>query len=265
MKRDAAWTAAGCLALALAWEAGARLVGSELILPGPRSVFSGLLELAASERFPAALLGSLARVAAALALSVPAAVAVGLASGLDARARAFFRPLFAVVGATPVLSIILIAILVFGQDRTPVFAAFLMIFPVMAAAAAEGARATDPRLVEAARAFGLSRTTRLFRLYLPSLAPYLAAGTRASLSLGWKVVVAAEVLAQPARSLGAGMQAAKANLETAELFAWTAAAVLASAATEAAPAFLARVLRSARGRAASAGRSRGGEGTWRSS
>jgi NitT/TauT family transport system permease protein len=48
------------------------------------------------------------------------------------------------------------------------------------------------------------------------------------------VVVAAEVLAQPVRALGTGMQNAKAQLETPELFAWTAAAVLLAGTTDAA-------------------------------
>jgi NitT/TauT family transport system permease protein len=65
-----------------------------------------------------------------------------------------------------------------------------------------------------------------------TLIPYLLAGARSSLSLCWKVIVAAEVIAQPARSLGAGMQAAKAMLETTELFAWTAATVLLAGLTE---------------------------------
>ena len=46
---------------------------------------------------------------------------------------------------------------------------------------------------------------------------------------GRKVVAAAEVLVQPARALGTSMQMAKAQLETAELFAWTLATILAAA------------------------------------
>jgi NitT/TauT family transport system permease protein len=191
-----------------------------------------LSSLACTERFLLAALGSTIRVAAGLAIAVPIAALVGIASGLDARVRAFVRPLFSVVAATPVLSVILIALLWFGQERTPVFTAFLMVFPVMAANATEGVRAADSRLLEAARVYDLSRRARLRHLYLPTLAPYLLAGARSSLSLCWKVVVAAEVIAQPTRSLGAGMQAAKAMLETTELFAWTAATVLLAGLTE---------------------------------
>jgi NitT/TauT family transport system permease protein len=48
----------------------------------------------------------------------------------------------------------------------------------------------------------------------------------------WKVVVAAEVLVQPLFALGTGMQRAKAALDTAELFSWTVAAVIAAALSE---------------------------------
>jgi NitT/TauT family transport system permease protein len=61
----------------------------------------------------------------------------------------------------------------------------------------------------------------------------MKAALRSSLSLSWKVVVAAEVLVQPVLSMGSGMQRAKANLETAELFAWTIATVAAAGLSEA--------------------------------
>jgi NitT/TauT family transport system permease protein len=59
--------------------------------------------------------------------------------------------------------------------------------------------------------------------------PFITGSLYAGLSLCWKVVAAAEVLVQPARALGTGMQMAKAQLETAELFAWTLATILAAA------------------------------------
>jgi NitT/TauT family transport system permease protein len=75
----------------------------------------------------------------------------------------------------------------------------------------------------------MSRKEQFCSLYLPGIAPFVLGGLRSGLSLCWKVVVAAEVLLQPRRALGTGMQAAKAQLETAELFAWTAGTVIAAA------------------------------------
>ncbi|MFA6505185.1 MAG: ABC transporter permease subunit [Treponemataceae bacterium] len=229
---SAVWTILGILAVALGWEFAARSLGSELILPGPLPVARRFLTLLTDPRFPPAVGASLLRVIYGFLLALPAALLIGVPAGLDARARAFIRPLFSVISSTPVLSIILIALLWFGPDRVPVFTSFLMIFPVLTGNVMEGVRSTDPRLVEFAHAYRFSRKDLFAHLYLPSIMPYLLAGTRSSLALSWKVVVAAEVLSQPARALGTGMQAAKAQLETTELFAWTAAAVILAATTD---------------------------------
>jgi len=223
------WTLAGVAFLLLLWEFAARIYGSGLILPGPLPVLGRLASLIGNARFLEALGGSFLRVMGGIFIAVPLGIAAGIAAGLDRRIRYFLKPLFSVISATPVISVILIAFLFLGAGRTPVFTAFLMIFPVMAATTIEGINNTNPRLKELFTAFSMSRAETLRYLYIPSLIPFILAGLKSSLSLCWKVVVAAEVIVQPLRSLGAGMQQAKAQLETPELFAWTTATVCAAA------------------------------------
>jgi NitT/TauT family transport system permease protein len=231
-KKQILWTSAGIAFLLALWELGARFFGSLLILPGPLPVLGSLIRLLRNRRFLQALGGSLLRVLAGIAIAVPLGAAAGIAAGLDGRVRAFLKPLFSVISATPVVSVILIAFLFLGSGRTPVFTAFLMVFPVMASNTIEGIGSTDPKLKELFTAFKMSRAETLRYLYIPSLVPFILAGLRSSLSLCWKVVVAAEVMVQPLRSLGAGMQQSKMQLETPELFAWTAATVIAAAGTQ---------------------------------
>jgi NitT/TauT family transport system permease protein len=107
-----------------------------------------------------------------------------------------------------------------------------MVFPVMAANTLEGVRMTDGGLKELFTIYKIKALDTLRYLYIPSLGPFILGGLRSSLSLCWKVVVAAEVLVQPLRSLGTGMQQAKAQLATPELFAWTVATVAAAALTQ---------------------------------
>jgi NitT/TauT family transport system permease protein len=240
-KQQYCWGLAGTAALLAAWEIGARLSGSALIFPGPALVARRFLELLHTARFHRALGGSFLRVLLGILLSVPLGTALGILAGLDQRIGAFLSPLFAAIAATPVMSVILIAFLAFGSERTPVFAAFLMVFPVMAANAVAGVRSVDPKLRELFVLYRLSREETIRRLYLPALVPFILGGLRSSLSLCWKVVVASEVLVQPLLALGTGMQRAKAQLETPELFAWTAATVIAAALTEAAATALLRL------------------------
>jgi len=223
------WTLLGITSLFVLWELASRLYGASFILPAPVPVLANLASLMWSRAFLLALGNTFLRVMLGIAVALPVAVALGLAAGLDGRIEAFLRPLFSVVAATPVISVILIAFLLLGSGGTPVFTACLMVFPVMAANALEGVRCVDPKLKELFSAFGLDRRARIRFLYLPSLAPFIVGGIRSSLSLCWKVVVAAEVLVQPLAGLGTGMQMARAHLRSPELFAWTFATILAAA------------------------------------
>ena len=226
------WIASGIIFLLLVWDIAARIFGSDIILPGPLPVLGRLAALVPTRRFLVALGNSFLRVTGGIVIAVPLGITAGIAAGLNRRVRFFIQPLFSVISATPVISVILIAFLFLGSGRTPVFTAFLMVFPVMTSNVIEGINSTDPKLKELFTAFRMSRAETLRYLYVPSLVPFIMGGLRSSLSLCWKVVVAAEVLVQPAMSLGAGMQQAKSRLETPELFAWTAATVCAAALTQ---------------------------------
>jgi NitT/TauT family transport system permease protein len=235
MKKSlASYTIAGILILLIFWQIASAFAGSELLVPGPLPVLKKFIGISVTERFLLSLWGSFYRVILAMLISVPLGLIMGMAAALDKRAGAALKPLFQVISATPVMSIILIAFLWFGQERTPVFTAFLMIFPVIAANTIEGIKAIDPKLKELFKIYNLSLKERFISLYIPGIAPFVLGGLRSGLSLCWKVVVAAEVLVQPRFSLGAGMQSARAQFETAELFAWTAGTIIAAAMSQAA-------------------------------
>jgi len=223
------WTGAGVLFLLLFWEIASLIAASALIMPGPLSVFERFIRLITTRTFFQALAGSAGRVVLAMVISVPLGIILGILAALDKRASSFLSPLFQVISATPVIPLILIAFLWFGQERTAVFIAFLMIFPIITVNTSAGIASLDPKLKELFTLYRMSTKEFFLFLYLPGIAPFVASGLRTGLSQCWKVVVAAEVLLQPRFSLGYGMQAAKAGFETAELFAWTAGAVITAA------------------------------------
>jgi NitT/TauT family transport system permease protein len=210
----------------LAWELGARAVGKDIILPGPGRVLKEALLLYPSPAFLSSLGATFLRGLLAFALSTVAGSIAGLAAGLSPMISAAIAPLLTVIRATPVLSLILLALLWFPADAVPVFTAFLMAFPVMVSSAQTGASAADRGLVEMTRLFRVPAAARFLNLTLPTALPHLLSGARSALGLSWKVVVAGEVLSQPLRALGSGMQASRVLLETPRVFAWAAAAVL---------------------------------------
>jgi NitT/TauT family transport system permease protein len=223
---------ASILVLLLVWKLLAVAVGQDIVLPPPERVLGEALALYHTPKFLAALASTFLRGLSAFLLSAFLGATAGFAAGLSPSFEAALAPLLTVIRATPVLALILIALFWFPSGLVPVFAAFLMAFPIMVTSAASGARAVDPRLLEMSRLFRVPRREEFLGLRLPAATPALLAGAKNALGLSWKVVVAGEVLSQPLHALGSGMQDSRVLLETPSVLAWAAASVLLCGLTE---------------------------------
>ncbi|MBU0928019.1 MAG: ABC transporter permease subunit [Spirochaetes bacterium] len=196
-------------------------------------MLSSLAAIASTPRFWAALGATVLRGLAAFGISMTLGSAIGFAAGVSRRFEALAAPGLTIVRATPVLAVILIALIWFPSGVVPVFAAVVMAFPVVAADMAAGVRSADPRLLDMARSFGVARRDASLFIRLPSAMPHAVSAAKNAVGLSWKVVVAGEVLSQPRDALGTGMQGARIMLETAEVFAWAAVGVLLCALSDA--------------------------------
>jgi NitT/TauT family transport system permease protein len=207
------------------WKIASLGVGLEIILPSPERVIKAIAGIASNRHFTSAVGATALRGLSAFGISMFLGLGLGLASGASRRFEGFMAPGITVIRATPVLAVILIALIWFPSGIVPVFSAVIMAFPVVAADVAAGVRSTDQRLIDMARSFGVSRRQALVRVRLPSAMPHVVSAARNAVGLCWKVVIAGEVLSQPVDAVGTGMQGARIMLETAEVFAWAAVGV----------------------------------------
>jgi NitT/TauT family transport system permease protein len=182
--------------------------------------------LLASPRFIEAIGATALRSLAAFSIAMLAGSIAGFLSGISSRFKAMLSPPLTILRATPVLAIILLAMIWFPTDIVPVFSAFIMSFPVVSEHVATGVRSVDRRLVDMAHSFGASPLDIARSIRIPSAMPQVLSAARSALGLSWKVVIAGEVLSQPARAIGTGMQEARLVLETAEVFAWAVAGIM---------------------------------------
>jgi len=226
----------GLLALAVIialWKLASMAVGAAIILPGPDRVLSTFARLATTSRFASAFAATAGRGLVAFGISMALGLVLGLAGGASRRVEALMAPGLTIVRATPVLAVILLALIWFPAGVVPVFSAVVMAFPVVAADVAAGIRAGDPRLLAMADSFGVSKRRALLEIRAPLAMPHVISAARNAVGLSWKVVVAGEVLSMPTHALGTGMQNARMALETAEVFAWAAAGVILCAISDA--------------------------------
>lgn len=204
--------------------------GCRVILPTPHSTLVSVWKLLQYKPLSLHLLTTIGRALQSFLIIIILGGILGVAAGYNKLVAAALQPVVVLFKATPVMSIILLAFIWFTSGTVPIFSAFLMGFPVMFVQVEQGVHQISSQLLEMATMYRFSQKERLVHLVIPSLAPSFITGAKASLSMVWKVVIAAEVLTVPRYGVGSRLHLAQINLETAEVLAWTLIAILLTAA-----------------------------------
>lgn len=228
--RRSTWTTKIVLALSIilllvAWHVGSVLLAVPVILPAPLEVGSAFFRIVTSSPFSLNIAATVVRALESFVIIVFVGTLLGIAAGYSVHVQVFLQPFLALCKATPVMSVILLAFIWFSSGTVPLFSAFLMGFPVMFIQVESGVGRISKKLVEMASMYGLGPVDRIRHLVLPALAPSIATGAKSSLSMVWKVVIAAEVLTVPRHGVGSRLQLSQINLETADVLGWTLVAI----------------------------------------
>ena len=184
-------------ALIAAWAATAALVQSRL-LPGPLTVATTILADIRSGELPFHMACTLARVIGSFAIAMLLGIAAGYAMGRSKTADRYADSWLIVLINMPALVTIIFAYVWIGLNETAaIVAVALNKLPNVIVVTREGVRSLDAGLDDMSRAFRMKWLTRIRHVVLPQLAPYLAAVSRSSLSISWKIVLVVELIGRP--------------------------------------------------------------------
>lgn len=214
------------------WKVSSIIIDAKVILPSPEAVIVSLYNLVTSKYFGKKVLITLMRGVTGFIISYLSGLIIGILAGIIPAFKAFIKPLLSVIKTTPVISIILLALIWFNTNNVPIFVAFLMAFPIVCTSIIEGITTVDKNLLEMAKTYKITLKKQIFHIYIPSIVPFILAGASMSLGIIWKVIIAAEVLSQPTWGIGTSLNEAKTYLMTEEVFAWTLIAILLSVASD---------------------------------
>jgi taurine transport system permease protein len=173
---------------------------SELFLPGPALLWSGLLDLVEhgykSRPLGVHLSYSLERVLLGFGTGAAFGTVLGLAMGYYRRVDAICGPYVEFLRPLPQLAYLVLLIVWFGIGETPkIILLFLTAFPVAAVAARDGVRNTSPARILAARSLGAA-DWQIFRYVIfPSALSDIFTGARLALGLVYATLIAAEIIA----------------------------------------------------------------------
>lgn len=202
------------------WQITAVLIAQPLIVPKLEAIASAMVAILADEKFFSTVAATLLRIAATIGIDTLIAFILGIAAGISYRIEAALSPFETAMRAVPTMGVLLLSLIWFNSEITPVFVASLIALPLLYRGVVNGVKNIDDRLIQMSAGFRVPFLRRLSRLYIPSIRPFTLTAYSTALGLLVKVMVTAEVLSQPRKGIGTEFQIARAQLDTATIFGW---------------------------------------------
>lgn len=182
------------VALLVFWEVGceAGLI-SPRILDSPATVVTAFQHLISTHQLQDALSISLRRAGVGLAFGLLIGLSFGLISGLSRLGEKLFDSSMQMFRMIPFLAVIPLVVVWFGIGETAkvVLITFACVFPVYINTYA-AVRSIDPKLIEAARVFGLRGWGLTRTVIIPNAMPGILVGVRFSMGVSVLALIAAE-------------------------------------------------------------------------
>jgi sulfonate transport system permease protein len=166
------------------------------ILPSPRDVATGIVDMAQSGDLLRNCSVSLVRVVLGFALGATVGLTPGVAMGLSRTVEDYVKPVFTAFAQVPTLGWIPLLMLLVGiGEGLKILVIAKAAFVPTTLNTYTGIRGIPPAFAEVAALFRFNRWQVLWKLVLPGALPPIFAGLRYGLTHAWMALVAVELLA----------------------------------------------------------------------
>ena len=203
-------------------------INDSFFLPSPVEVLKELAARIGRGEFWISVGISMLRVLVGYSAGVLIGILLACLTSFSIVADALFSPLMSVIRATPVVSVIILAFLLFSRTTVPSYIVILMVAPIIWSNISEGIKNTDRSLAEMTEVYRFTPAGRIRYLYIPSVMPYFASSAITAFGFAWKSGVAAEIICYPDDSIGKLIYKSRTALDNTSVFALTAAVVIIS-------------------------------------
>jgi len=214
------------------WQVAYIAIGKDVIMPSPANTFLRLSQLVITQDFYENIAATMSRVIAGIVISFAAGLGTAIAAYLFFIVKDVMGFAVNILKSTPVMAVIIFALLWLPSGNVPIFVCFLMCYPIVYTNVLAGFESLNKEYIEMSQIYCIRKRDLIQSVYIPFVAPHIKSALSLTTGLSWKTVVAAEVLSSPKFSMGYNLLNAKVYLDTESLFAWIIAIVALSMAFE---------------------------------
>ncbi|HNZ50153.1 MAG TPA: ABC transporter permease subunit [Bacilli bacterium] len=133
----------------------------------------------------------------------------------------FLSPLLAVLRTIPVIVVMVVLLMVFGNRQSPMIMTGFVLLPLLYEQYVTAFKTTNLEITDDLSLLGATKWQAFRFVYFPLSFPVVLSSLVQSFGLGLKVMVMAEYLASPKQTIGYALMQAVTTLNTALVFAWT--------------------------------------------
>ena len=214
------------LAIALIWAVMALKVDSEFILPSIQKTAKEFVALFDSKEFYLSLFFTLFRSVVSFLVSFVVAFALAVCSVKVKYFRGIISPIVSIMRALPTIAIVLLLLFWTNSKVAPIMVTIIVVLPTLYTHIESALFSLEKSISEAGRVDGADEKSVFLNVELPQIMPTVYSGIGSGISLNLKLMVAAEVIAQTAKSIGYLLNTSKVYFEIAQMIAIVCAVVI---------------------------------------
>ena len=203
----------------IAWQVEAKKIDNEFILTDLGTTFKALIEMLREEEFYKSLWGTFARTLVAFGVSFIIATVFAFLSRISKKADVMIAPVISVVRSLPTIAVVLLLLLWTNSKIAPIIVTTLVVLPTTYSSMRDAFFTVDDELIGVLRLYKVPMSEMLLKVYIPQILPPALLAIGGGIALNLKLMVAAEVIAQTADSLGYVLNTSKAYFEIASMIA----------------------------------------------
>jgi len=210
------------------WQIMALTFGIDYLLASPLQTLVKLYESVCESGFWFTVFQSFWRITAGFIIAFVLGIILAALAAKYKLVESFLWPYMITVKTVPVASFIVLALILLSSDNLSMLTAAIIALPIIYNNVLTGIKGVDTKMLDMAKVFNLSESKVIKYIRLPAVKPYIISSSNTAIGMAWKAGIAAEIIGIPKNSIGFEMYLSKVNIDSADLFAWTAVVVFVS-------------------------------------
>lgn len=214
------------LAILVFWAIASAIIGNGYVLPSLKQTTTEFFSLLKSSEFYLAFFMTLLRSIIAFVLSFVFAFILSVFALKCMVVNSIADTVTSIMRALPTIAVVLLLLFWTNSFISSIIVTVLVVLPTVYTGLKSAFSSQDKTVAEAGRVDGADEKQVFLLVQLPQALPSVYRIVGSGISLNFKLMVAAEVIAQTARSIGYLLNTAKVYFEVARMFALVCATVI---------------------------------------